>query len=247
MTATLKDNVNSFNRDVLENKGYVYTTNNRFSSIVANQRQTEATIKAIDPESKKILDIGCGDGVYTAKLKAAFPSIAFTGLDPAVEAIRNAEKEYAGISLLVGNALDTATLQQETYDIGIFRGVLHHTSDPALAIKNMAKHAEKLIIIEPNGNNLILKIIEKVSKYHRDHEERSFFPSVLQRWCEEAGYEIQSLDYAGFVPFFFPTLPAKIIYALQPFLETIPVLRNLFSAVSIIQCKKRSQKSDSSK
>ena len=60
-----KKNVNVFNSDVAENKGYRYTNNAPFSSVVANLRQTQETLKLIDSDAKTLVDIGCGDGTYT--------------------------------------------------------------------------------------------------------------------------------------------------------------------------------------
>jgi hypothetical protein len=97
-------------------------------------------------------------------------------------------------------------------------------------------------IYNPNGNNPILKLIEKLSPYHRRHEERSFSSRTLKKWCKEAGYEVERLNYVGFVPFFFPALPAKIIYFFQPFMEKIYPLKKYFGAQIIILCRKKTVK-----
>ena len=39
-----------------------------------------------------------------------------------------------------------------------------------------------MFVIEPNGYNPVLKVLEKVSRYHIEHEERSFFPATLHAW-----------------------------------------------------------------
>jgi hypothetical protein len=97
-----------------------------------------------------------------------------------------------------------------------------------------------LLIIEPNGNNPILKLIEKMSPYHREHEERSFSSRTLARWCREAGCPATSISFIGFVPFFFPTLPAKIIHFFQPFLERVPLLCRFFGAQVVITAESKS-------
>ena len=65
----LKQNVEVFNQNVQENGGFLYTTNSEFSSCVANKRISEEIFKFIKPEYKTLIDIGCGDGVYTNKTK----------------------------------------------------------------------------------------------------------------------------------------------------------------------------------
>jgi len=138
--------------------------------------------------------------------------------------------------------LDIDSVEQYTkgkrFEVGVIRGVLHHVSDPRLALVNSAKIADCIIIMEPNGNNPILKLIEKISPYHRKHEERSFSAKLLARWCRVAGFKIDYLNYIGFVPFFFPTFLTKVIYFFQPFLEKIYLLKKYFGAQIIIRCIK---------
>jgi ubiquinone/menaquinone biosynthesis C-methylase UbiE len=218
----LKKNVGQFNEDVLGNEGYVYSTNAQFSSVVANARQTSAIVERIPRSARTIIDIGCGDGVYTQEIKNALPAAQVTGFDPAAEAVKIAAKRFPELQFSVANILDRNTLPSEQFDVGVLRGVLHHVSDPELAIKNSAALCKTLIILEPNGNNPVLKVIEKTSQYHREHEEQSFSSPLLRRWCRNSGWKIQSQAFTGFVPFFCPTPFAKVMLALQPILERIP-------------------------
>lgn len=236
---TQKKNVSEFNSDVKANSGYKYTTNAPYSSIVSNKRITDATIKYIPTNSLSIIDIGCGDGAYTGELKKVFPSKNFTGFDPAFEAIEIAKTKQKDINFLVGDLLNDSTFPSTTYDVGIIRGVLHHLPNAYKGIENSIKLSNKMIIIEPNGNNPILKWIEKNSKYHLEHEEQSFSSKQLIDWSEKAGYKVVKLDYIGFVPFFFPTFLSKIIYFFQPFLELIPPLKKYFGAQIIMLCEKK--------
>jgi SAM-dependent methyltransferase len=237
----LKKNVESFNRDVNENKGYRYTVNAPFSSVVANKRLTQSTIENIEPSCRSLIDIGCGDGTYTNEIKRVFKGMRIEGTDPAIKAVAAARKKYPGIGFFVSNILDRGTFghKKKKFDVGVIRGVLHHLGDPAAAIRNSFLLAGRLIIIEPNGSNPILKVIEKTSKYHVEHEERSFSLTELRGFCNGAGGEIIKISFAGYVPFFFPEIPARIIYFFQPVLERIPVLRYFFSAQIIIVCVKK--------
>ena len=240
MTTTLKKNVEEFNRNVNENGGFLYTTNAQFSSHVANKRISDEIFKLIKPHYKTLVDIGCGDGTYTYNIKQNFPHLAVHGFDPAGSAIQIASENYPSITFETVNLLDDSLpVPSEKYDVAVIRGVLHHLSDQQKAIANAFKFADNIIIMEPNGNNPILKVIEKTSRYHIEHEEQSFYEWQLKRWIHGAGGQIISWKYIGYVPFFFPTLPAKVIYFFQPFLEKIPVLKHIFSAQFIISCTKK--------
>lgn len=243
----LKKNIDEFNSDVSKYGGYEYTSNNKFSSFVANYRLTKATIEKINfllkrnEKIESVIDIGCGDGSYTNELYRCFKNISFVGMDPASNAIEEANKKFKTelLNFMTGNILEpVADGSKKIYNVAIIRGVLHHLSDPELAIKNSSNMAHSLIIIEPNGYNPVLKLIEKLSPYHRAHEEQSYLPYNLRKWVNNSNLKIVDEEYVGFIPFFFPTIPAKIIYFFQPLLEKIPVLKNLFSACVVITCTK---------
>ena len=239
MKIRLKKNVQEFNRNVRQNGGFLYTTNAQFSSHVANKRISDEIFKLIKPEYKTLVDIGCGDGMYTNNIKQNFPSLEVHGFDPAASAIQIAQEKYPSVQFETINLLDDQLVTPEKkYDVAVIRGVLHHLLDQQKAIVNAFKLADNLIIMEPNGNNPILKIIEKTSRYHIEHEEQSFFQWQLKRWIRNAGGRVSAFRYVGFVPFFFPTLPAKVIYFFQPLLEKIPLLNHVFSAQFIIACSR---------
>lgn len=240
MNTTLKKNVQEFNRNVRENGGFLYTTNATFSSHVANKRISDEIFKLIDPSYKTLVDIGCGDGMYTHNIKQNFPQLEVHGFDPAESAIQIAKRNYPSVRFSSINLLDDQLpVPPRKYDVAVIRGVLHHLSDQQKAIANAFKLADNLIIMEPNGNNPILKIIERTSRYHIEHEEQSFFQWELKRWIRNAGGQIRSWNYVGYVPFFFPTGPAKVIYFFQPLLEKIPLIKHIFSAQFIISCTQR--------
>jgi SAM-dependent methyltransferase len=237
----IRENVGVFDRDVSSNGGYVYTINPACSSIVANQRLTDATVDAIPQGCRSLLDVGCGDGTYTKQIQDRFPGMAITGFDPSANAIERAAGLFPGICFTTGNILDRNTLPPGQFEFAVIRGVLHHVSDPALALKNVGLLANRILIIEPNGWNPVLKTIERLSKYHRDHEEQSFPLGRLKQWCEDAGLQVTSVDYVGFVPFFFPTTPAKLMHMLQPALERIPLVRHCLTACYVIVAERARQ------
>jgi 2-polyprenyl-3-methyl-5-hydroxy-6-metoxy-1,4-benzoquinol methylase len=237
MEKTVKDNVAAFDYDVRENGGYRYTSNASFSSIVSNKRltdKTEEVIRSMGGAIKTILDIGCGDGTFTQELAQKIPGVSFVGFDPASEAIALAQRQFPSCSFEVGNILEDTPSSVKQYDLAIMRGVLHHLSSQKPAIENAMKYSKRLLIIEPNGNNPILKIIERSSEYHVKHEEQSFSSRFFLNIAAELKLQVKSLSFVGFVPFFFPDLPAKIIYYFQPLLERIPFLGRFFGGQIVL-------------
>lgn len=232
---TQKQNVSQFNSDVAANQGYIYTTNARFSSVVSNRRMTEATLAAIPKGAKTLIDIGCGDGTYTAAIKAARPDLACTGFDPATVAIESARRRFPDVEYISGDLLDPSQTPARKYDVGVVRGVIHHLPDAKAGIANALRLSDTIILVEPNGDNPILKWLERNSRYHIEHEEQSFSAVQLQSWCREAGGTVRSIGHIGFVPMFFPAPLARLIYFLQPMFEMIgPLKRKLGAQIVIV-------------
>ena len=226
----IKKNVSQFDHDVVSGGGYQYT-GNKLSSFLANKRMSDSIKAFFDFTSLSVLDCGCGDGKYT-KDYIEFWAASVLGLDPAEKAIESASKsnDHKGIRFAVGDVYKLNTNgdiknRKLLFDIAVLRGVLHHVSDQALAVRSVAQVANRILILEPNGSNPALKFIEKLSRYHVEHEEQSFTLNQIQRWLLDAGYCQIKHKYINLVPFFCPDWFAKLADFLTPIFEKIPLLR----------------------
>jgi SAM-dependent methyltransferase len=229
-------NVDRFNNDVAETGSYAYTERGRYSSRVANKRINDAITALVDLRGKTLLDVGCGDGTYTFELAACGASDVL-GIDAADVAVQRARAESqrrndTGIEFRTLDIYDLIRLES-TYDVAIVRGVLHHLCDPERAISELSKVAHEIIIVEPNGYNPVLKLIERLSSYHREHEEKSYPPHRLDRWFRQCGGRVVHSIYAGLVPFFCPAPLAWLLKLIEPLVELVPVARQLGCAVYV--------------
>jgi SAM-dependent methyltransferase len=234
-----KGGIEAFNRDVVLNEGYRYTTRARLSSMLANRRLTEAALGIVDWRGKRVVDIGCGDGSYTVELFDAAGPLEIIGIDPASEAVKLAERKVVGRPItylaLNGRALP---FPDKSFDIAHLRGVLHHAEQPKELLREAMRVSRCAVIIEPNGYNPILKLIERFSKYHIEHGEKSYSPDLLHRWIDSCGGKVLSRRYAGLVPFFCPDPVARTLKFFEPAVESIPFLNALTCAVyvALIDC-----------
>lgn len=73
------------------------------------------------------------------------------------------------------------------FDLAYLRGVLHHMDRPIDALAEALRLAPLIVVVEPNGYNPGLKLLERVSRYHREHGEKSYAPRRLDRWVESVG------------------------------------------------------------
>ena len=223
-----------FDRDVELNEGYRYTTNAPLSSRLANERLTDATLELVSLTGRTLIDVGCGDGTYTSELARRGSPAEVVGIDPSPGAVEVAARRYPDLRFEVG---DAAWLEAtaERFDVAVARGVLHHADDPARLVRAIARVAHTVVVIEPNGWNPVLKLIERASSYHRAHGERSWRSSVIDGWLREAGFVPAMRMYAGLVPFFFPAPAARLLKALEPVVESAGPLGRAALAVYAVR------------
>jgi 2-polyprenyl-3-methyl-5-hydroxy-6-metoxy-1,4-benzoquinol methylase len=207
-----------FDRDIEANGGYRYTTNAGLSSRLANERQTQATLALVDLAGQSVIDVGCGDGTYTAALAAQAAPLRIVGLDPAARAIAAATSRYPELRFEIGGT-DWLESTDERFDVAIVRGVLHHADDPERLVRAVANVARQIVVIEANGLNPVLKAIERLSPYHRAHAERSFSAALINRWLRSASLTIGRRQYVGLVPLFVPAPAARILKTIEPVME----------------------------
>jgi len=233
-----ENSINRFNNDIQTNAGYLYTSTDRLSCRFSNQRLSLAARQMTDFRGKAVVDVGCGDGTYSFELLDA-GAASVVGVDAADEAVALANRRAEGDDRIRFEASDIYTYRSpaQRYQLAVVRGLLHHLYEPEKAIANISHLAEEIIVVEPNGYNPLLKIIEKLSRYHVEHEEKSFTPHQLRRWFERHGGTVISGRYVGLVPFFCPDLPARILKAIEPLVERIPLLRHLCCGVYVFRVK----------
>lgn len=240
-------NISAFNVDTETHGGYVYTAVDRWSSRVATLRQTDEIISVLEanfPRSVRIADIGCGDGTFTVEIAERFGPQSIRGVDPAAAAIHVATQRIPAalshvISYEVGSIYDVEAKAGES--VAVVRGVLHHLDNPKAAIAQLARHFPAIVVLEPNGYNPVLKVIEKTSAYHREHDEKSYWPPALNRWFEQNGYAVAVQKSFSLVPYFCPTPVAKALKAVEPLFEAAPVVRQVACGSNVMLYKARSK------
>lgn len=223
-----------FKKDVKKIGSYVYTQESIYSAVVANQKQSDEITIAINNligPGTNTIDIGCGDGKYTRELAERIKFKQLVGIDPVVRAINIAKKKYllAAPPCLKYGLGDVYSFEPACcYDLAILRGVLHHLDDPEKAVRQIGLTCQQVLILEPNGYNLILKLIEKLSPYHQEHQEKSYPPSKIRSWFRDNHYHLKYDKYIALVPFFCPQIVAKILKVIEKYVENIPLINRFY-------------------
>lgn len=238
---SVNPNIDAFNRDVLSNLGYLYTTNARLSSQLANRRISDVALALADFGDRRVLDIGCGDGTYTIELFYRGKCASIHGVDPAQSAIEIAQQkaDHGQITFAVCDAYELP-YEANSFDIAYIRGVLHHLDRPINALREALRVAPTLVVVEPNGYNPVLKLIEKCSRYHIQHQEKSYAPMTLDKWVKSIGGRVSAGKCVGLVPMFCPDWFAKTIKLIEPVVERLPLINALSCAVYVFVAQRRS-------
>ena len=232
-----KLDVSVFDHDALRHGGYLYTTNAPLSSQLATQRTTD--IVQLQLAGRSVLDIGCGDGFYTIRFFDRGSPQKITGIDASQEAVRVASinRQSRPIQFVVGDAR-RLPFPDNSFDLALIQSILHHSDSPLDIVREAFRVAPEILIHEPNGNNLGLKVIEKLSRYHREHQEKSYTSYQMRNWIRDAGGEVTYERFAGFVPMFCPDRIAQVMKAVEPVVERIPLLSFLACAVVVLVAKR---------
>lgn len=216
-----------YNQDIQNMGGYIYTgIRVRKSMEIFNKRATLAIRSLLDMHDKSVVDIGCGDGTYTAELVTALGAASAVGveLSDAWKLGQEKYEKYApAVQIRHGNAY-ALEFPNKQFDVAIMRGVFHHLDDPFKGLKEMSRVAHNVFLLEPNGYNPIIKLLEIASPYHRAHGEKSYRPATLRRWLDSLGGTFCRESFSSLVPLFCPDAMAVFLNWLSPRWEQLPMI-----------------------
>ena len=121
-----------------------------------------------------ILEIGCGSG-YGAQLLSQMRPHSYEGIDLMPEQIALAQKRgLKGYIFRVGDATQLSSIPDQSKDLIVIFGVLHHIPEWRKAVREcgrILRNGGKLFLEEPNGG--ALRIWDRV--FHWDHATNGIF------------------------------------------------------------------------
>jgi SAM-dependent methyltransferase len=92
------------------------------------------------PKDALILDVGCGDGLLSAALRAKRPDLMLRGID-----VLPRNRTHIPVEMFDGVRIP---LQDNSFDAVLFSDVLHHTADPAVLLREARRVARRCVLIK---------------------------------------------------------------------------------------------------
>ena len=152
----------------------------------------------------KVLEVGCGAGMFAIAIKKALPSLEVYGTDLNKEAIKKALKNSSGVNFKYGDVMKLP-YKDKIFDAVVSFDVLEHLEDPSAALSEISRVLKKggllHIFVPIEGYLLTLPgILRKLGylpkiKYagHIQQYKRDEFKNYLRK----AGFKINRVFYSS--------------------------------------------------
>jgi SAM-dependent methyltransferase len=121
--------------------------------IIRTAENSAAFVLPYIKPTSRILDIGCGPGSITVGFAKYVPDGSVTGVDPAPEALRQAQTQLVGqeskqeraghVNFELGNVLEGLHFEDSTFDVVFCSQTLIYFSEPVKAMQEMKRVCKK--------------------------------------------------------------------------------------------------------
>ena len=150
-------------------------------------------------DGARVLEIGCGTGNITQRMKRAQPGAQLTGIDPDPRALTRAGRKFgngAGVRFDRGYAQELP-YADESFDRVLSSMMLHHLDDDVKA----AAVAEAFRVLRPGGS---MHVVDIVGPHGASAHDGSVIPALLGNSLFESIAELGSrrLRFVGPVRFY---------------------------------------------
>ncbi|MBI2362127.1 MAG: methyltransferase domain-containing protein [Elusimicrobia bacterium] len=223
------DVVTPFEEQVKEAGRYHYHSRSPVASELA-QKRLMAFVKNLWPvPGRRAIDIGCGDGECTARVLGLVSPDEIVAIDPARAAVESAEKRITDPRITWQYAsCYQIPYPDDRFDVALLMGVLHHVGDPAAAIAEALRVAPRVVVVEPNGYNPGLMLVNEFVPSARHFGEKAYWPRSLRAWVRAGGGRIVRSEYGRLVSHHWSAgLASAVDRYIQPAVEAVPWARNI--------------------
>jgi 2-polyprenyl-3-methyl-5-hydroxy-6-metoxy-1,4-benzoquinol methylase len=170
-------------------------------------RAHAAMAAAHSGEPPRVLDVGCGEGGFTAELARA--GMRVIGVDVAAEPLRRARARHPALDMRIVPADGPLPLQDASFDVVWAGETIEHVLDTAgwlSEVRRVLRSGGTLLLSTPaHGRLAMLGLAISRSKLDAHFDPRSdhlrfYTPRTLRRLLEDFGFEDIEVRAAGGIP-----------------------------------------------
>jgi ubiquinone/menaquinone biosynthesis C-methylase UbiE len=156
-------------------------------------------LQFLPADAQTLIDVGCGQGLFSAAVKKQFPSCEVWGLEPFSQPAQSARGRC---DKLIVQSFDEANLPEGYFDVVTMLDVLEHMSwpEPALAkVRRILKPGGKVVLSLPNVQ-YFLNLIELIVRNDWEYKDsgildrthlRFYTTKSAARMLEANGFEVE--------------------------------------------------------
>jgi len=193
-----------------------------------------ATVKP----GKKILEVGCGTGIYTEKLAKTDADIIAIDISPDLLAQARDKIKSPKVSFLESD-LENLPFSDENFDAVVGVSILHHVNVimALKEIRRVLKPGGSIVFSEPNMLNPQVALERNIpfirKALYNSPEETAFLRWRLAKLITDAGFSEISIRPFDFLHPLTPKPLIKIVEYLGIIIEHIPILREFAGSLLI--------------
>ncbi len=143
----------------------------------------------LDVKDKDVLEIGCGNG-YGGYLLNQIQPKSYIGLDVMEEQVEIARRKYPQYQYLIQDGTDLSQFANNSKDVVIIFGVLHHIPEWRKTIDEIAR------VLKPNGSLFLeeprgvdLKLFDFLFRW--GHPDSDFGLNALEEHLKSHGFQFK--------------------------------------------------------
>jgi ubiquinone/menaquinone biosynthesis C-methylase UbiE len=186
----------------------------------------------------KVLEIGCGTGVFTRQIALTGAAVMAVDISPDFVAKSRQNVTDRNVSFKVED-IHALSLPDEAFDAVIGSSILHHLDiiQALSEIKRVLKTGGHIVFTEPNMLNpqiLMERKIKFIGKIlHNTPNETAFVRGKLARVMEQAGFKNIMIKPYDFLHPWTPMSCVNIVEKIGLSMEKIPLVREIAGSLVI--------------
>ena len=146
----------------------------------------------------QILDLGCGQGHITDRMRQTLDYAEFTGLDYSLSAIEYAKEHFPKVDFAVGD-VDNIPYAKDFFDVVVCNNLWEHVPDPLTLlskIKDIIKPGGYLVISTPSRyrtRNLVRILLGRPVVFMSDQHVTEYSVGQVVEQLKYGGFRLQTI------------------------------------------------------